>query len=402
MPNLLQINVTANWGSTGRIAEECNAIARSFGWGTYVIYGRYSNPSDSIASSFSNKLDVYEHYLENRVLDNEGLASRHITKRVIQEIKKINPDIVHLHNIHDHYLNYPLLFDYLNHSNIKVVYTFHDFWTITGGCAHFVGSNCSRWQKGCHDCPQKHNLIDRSKRNYQLKRKYIGGCENMVVTTVSEWVGNIVHDSFLKDRDVRVINNGIDTEVFIPTPIEEYFPQLKKLLDDKFVILGVSSQWKSKSKGLDDYKRLSMMLKDDEIIVLVGVSNDIIRKLPNNIIGINRTNCQSELAALYTRADVVVSMSTAETFGLTVVEGYACGTPAVVYDNTAQPYLITPQTGYVAKNKDVEDVYSKIQLIRQNGKPYYSDACITLAREKYDKCSCYSKYMDLYNELLAN
>lgn len=401
MPTLLQINVTANWGSTGRIAEDCNAMARSCGWDTYIIYGRYANPSESKKYCFTNKEDVYEHYIENRILDNEGLASRRSTKRIIQEIERIKPDVIHLHNIHDHYLNYPILFSYLNQTNIKVVYTFHDFWAITGGCAHFVGSNCLRWQNGCYDCPQKHNLIDRSKRNYQLKKKYIGGCENMVVTAVSEWVGNIVHESFLKDRDIRVINNGVDTEMFAPTPLNSNQTNLKNVLDGKFVIMGVSSQWKSKGKGLDDYKKLSLMLKDDEVIVLVGVSDEIIRKLPNNILGVRRTNNQMELAALYTRAEVLVSFSSAETFGLTIVEGYACGTPAVVYDNTAQPFLITPQTGFVARNKDVEDAYSKIQKIRKNSKPYYSDACVTLAREKYDKCSCYNKYMDLYNELLA-
>lgn len=404
MPKLLQLNVTSNWGSTGRIAEECNQIARSQGWGTFFAYGRYCNLSQSEMYRIESRWEVYEHYLENRLLDNEGLASRLATKRLVRKMQELQPDIVHLHNIHDHWLNFEILFKYLNQTDIKVVYTFHDFWAITGGCAHFVGSNCLRWQTGCYDCPQRRNLIDRSKRNYELKRKYIGGCRNLVITAVSDWVGSYVRQSFLKDKDIRVIPNSIDTRLFRPSDASELLKSLNisDRLNDKFVIIGISSQWKRGSKGLNDYKAMGKVLQPDEIIVLVGVSDKVIAKLPENIIGIKRTNNQQELAALYSRADVVMSLSSAETFGLTIVEGYACGTPAVVYDNTAPPSLITPETGLVAQDHDYKDAYSKIQQIKQKGKSYYADACIQLAREKYDKEKCFSQYFQLYNQIINN
>ena len=126
MPKLLQLNVTSNWGSTGIIAEECNSVARTHGWETYFAYGRYSNPSKSRVIGPNAQWDVYEHFLENRLFDNEGLASRGATRRLVEHIKEIQPDIIHLHNIHDHWLNYQILFEYLNHSDIKVVWTFHD------------------------------------------------------------------------------------------------------------------------------------------------------------------------------------------------------------------------------------------------------------------------------------
>ncbi|WP_303011258.1 glycosyltransferase [uncultured Bacteroides sp.] len=402
MPKLLQINVTANWGSTGRIAEECNKIAQSKGWKTYVAYGRNNNLSQSEIYRVDNKWEVYEHYMENRLFDNEGLASRLATKRLVRKINEIKPDIIHLHNIHDHYLNYRILFKYLNQTNIKIVYTFHDFWAITGGCAHFVGVNCLRWQTGCYNCPQRRNLIDCSKRNYKLKRKYIGGCKNMVITAVSEWVGVHIRQSFLKDKDIRIIPNGIDTKIFQPSDASNLLKSLAILdrIKDKFVIMGVSSQWRSASKGLDDYKALSKILQPNEVIVLVGIPDEVISELPKNIISVKRTNNQQELAMLYSRANVITSFSSAETFGLTIVEGYACGTPAVVYDNTAPPFLITPQTGFVAKNHDYKDAYAKILQIKENGKSYYYASCIKLAREKYDKERCFMEYLKLYNDLL--
>ena len=105
MPTPLQINVTANWGSTGKIAEQIGLCAMKHGWESYVAYGRMKNPSGSKLIKIGSQMDVYEHYAESVFLDNEEMASRHASKKFIKKIDEIKPDIVHLHNIHDHYLN---------------------------------------------------------------------------------------------------------------------------------------------------------------------------------------------------------------------------------------------------------------------------------------------------------
>ena len=409
MPKLLQINVTSNWGSTGKIAEECNHFARSLGWSTYFIYGRYCNPSDSkVIVSSSCKLDIYEHYFENIFFDSEGLASRRSTRKLVQKIREINPDIIHLHNIHDHWVNYEILFEYLNETNIKVVWTFHDFWAVTGHCTHFVSKNCERFKDECYDCPYTKGkflpILKRTKRNFNLKKRLFTTNRHLTIVPVSEWVGENVRQSFLKEKQIVVIPNGINTSIFKPLSIQmiQGVEHLEKLnsIDNKFIIMAVSSQWKSVSKGLDDYKAMSRMLKDDEVIVLVGVPDEFSKDFPKNVIGIRRTNNQQELAAFYTRADVVCSFSLAETFGLTIVEGYACGTPAVVYDNTAQSSLITPDTGFVVPNKNYKAAYDAVQKVKIKGKSSYSAACIKLVKEKYEKGLCFNRYMSLYKKLL--
>ena len=402
MPKLLQINVTSNWGSTGTIAEECNRIARSRGWETYFAFGRYYNSSKSSVIVGPNpQWDVYEHFIESCFLDNEGLASRGATKYLVKRIMNIQPDIVHLHNIHDHWLNIQILFEYLNQTNIKVVWTFHDFWAITGHCAHFVRFNCDKFKSECRDCPCCKGkilpLIKRTNRNFYLKKRFFSKNRCLTIVPVSNWVAKSVRQSFLKDKEIRVIPNGVDTQVFKPT---EGFNH-PKIRQDTFVIMAVSSQWKSPSKGLDDYIALSRLLKQDETIVLVGLPKDKLDSLPNNIIGIERTNSQHELATLYTRANVICSFSRAETFGLSIIEGYACGVPAVVYDNTAPPALITPDTGFVVPNKDYKAAYNAIEVIKENGRAYYKDFCIHLARTQFAKEVCFNKYMELYEELLS-
>lgn len=406
----LQVNITANWGSTGKIAEHIGLKAMSQGWECWMAFGRYSNPSELNLIDVGSKWNTYSHYFVQRVLDNEGLCSKGATRKLIAEMKRIQPDVVHLHNIHDHYLNYELLFEYLNTTDIKVLWTFHDFWAITGHCMHFVTKNCNRYETGCHDCPMRKvfpkTVMDRSRKNWELKRRLFSANKNLTIVPVSEWVGEMTRKSFLKDKPVRVIPNGIDVEVFKPTQfsdipnISEQLRTFQNRTYGKFVIMSVATQWKN-DKGVEDYKRIARMLKEDEVIVLVGVDDDTLKGLPENIIGIKRTTNVPELAALYTRADVVTILSSAETFGLTVVEGYACGTPAVVYGNTAPPALITPETGFVVEDKNYMAAYEAYMEVKAKGKSYYSDACISFAREKYDKDKCYEEYVRLYEELVG-
>lgn len=401
MKKLLQINIVSNILSTGTICEDIAKVAQNRGWDTYVAYGRTAITGVSKEIKIGSFCDEVLHYLESRIFDREGLSSRRSTKNLISIIDKIKPDVIHLHNIHDHYLNYKILFEYLNRTDIKVVWTFHDFWAITGHCHHFIDAFCEKWKKGCGHCPLLHStvnsLFDRSERNYLLKKDIFTANNNLTIVPVSEWVGSNVKESFLKDKPIRVIPNGIDIDIYKPLESESWTCMFK----GKFLILAVAREWNyGDRKGLDEFLKLSKFLKKDEIIVLVGMSNKLINEMPDNIVGLPRISVRSELVSLYTRAEVLVSLSSAETFGLTVIEANACGTPAIVYNNTAPPSLIDEDTGYIAVNKDIADVYGKICLIRNNGKNFYKDKCITYARSKYNKNNNYSAYINLYEELL--
>ena len=143
------------------------------------------------------------------------------------------------------------------------------------------------------------------------------------------------------------------------------------------------------------------MLSEDFAIILVGMSKeDIKTKLPDGVIGIERTKSPEELSEFYSMADCVMSLSRLESFGLTPVEGFACGTPAIVYNCTSTPELITPETGFVAEVGNIEDIKRKVELIKERGKSYYSKRCREIALEKYDRNVCYHKYLSLYNSAI--
>ena len=150
MPTLLQINLSANWGSHGKIAAQIGDVAISHGWESYIAYGRACNPCSSKLIKIGGQWDIYEHLIETRLFDNHGLASRRATKKFIKQIDELKPDIIHLHNIHGYYLNYRILFEYLQGLSIPVVWTLHDFWAVTGHCGHFIQANCNKWKTGCY------------------------------------------------------------------------------------------------------------------------------------------------------------------------------------------------------------------------------------------------------------
>lgn len=397
---ILQINVTANWGSTGHIAEEIGQLVISKGWDSYIAYGRGNPQSKSKILRIGNDWDMKFHALQSRLLDNHGLISKRTTQIFIEKIEKIAPDLIHLHNIHGYYLNYPLLFNYLNKINIPVVWTLHDCWSFTGHCAYYSYIGCEKWKTLCYDCPLKKDypsswLMDRSEKNYQDKLRAFTSVKRMILVPVSEWLAGEVKQSFLKDYPMQVIHNGIDTDTFIPM-------QVRKSdfgFANKFVILGVASVWSSR-KGLQDFISLRRKLPNEYVIVLVGLNEKQMKHLPEGIIGIRRTNSVQELAKYYSVADLYFNPSVEETFGLTIAESLSCRTPAVVYNSTACPEIISPETGFIVEQGDVDSVVDIVRRINETGKQQWASACRERAVRLYNKRERYEEYLQLYEKIV--
>ena len=393
MSRLLQINVTANWGSTGKIAESIGISAINQGWESYLAYGRYSNPSQSQLIPIGTSLDTYWHYGMQRIMDNEGLCSVQATMKLVKKIQEIKPDVVQLHNIHDHYLNYRILFEYLNQTDIKVVWTFHDCWAFTGHCFHFVTKGCEKWKTGCHHCPLRNEypktFMDNSSRNYELKKKLFTANQNLIIVPCSEWMEGFVKESFLKDKKIITIHNGVDIDTFAPIPL------LRR--NDKFRIIAVSSVW-TKAKGLYDIYRLREMLPAEVEIMMVGLSEKQLKTLPDGINGIQRTQNVQELVRLYNEADVLINPTYADTFPTVNLEALACGTPVITYQTGGSPEAVDEKTGFVIPQGDVNALFNAILKVRDGN--IKREDCRKRAVNLYDKNSCYSKYIDLYNSLL--
>ena len=402
---LLQICVEGNFGSTGTIAESIGLHVLQNGWESYIAIGRNPRPSKSKLIQIGSRIEIILHGLESRIFDNHGLASRRSTKKLVKKIEIIKPDVIHLHHLHGYYINYEILFVFLQKSKIPVVWTFHDCWSFTGHCTHFDFIKCGKWKTECSHCPQKNEypkslFFDNSRNNFNIKKRLFTSISNMTIVSVSEWLNNLVAKSFFINTNHICIYNSVDLDTFKPI---DFISKLKEkyLVDNKFVILGEATTWSSR-KGLYDFIELSKYLKEDEVIILVGLSKKQINKLPNNIIGLLKTESKVQIAQLYATADVFLNLSVEETFGLTTAEAMACGTPVVVYNTTASPELVNTRTGFVIEKGEYNEIIKAIDNIKSNKKAFFSYHCRKEAIEKFDNNKNLNSYFELYNTIIYN
>lgn len=397
---LLQINTVVNSGSTGRIVEEIGEMAINKGWKSFIAYGRYSNSSKSKLIKIGNKWGILIHGIYTRVFDKHGFGSLRSTIKLINIIKKIEPNIIHLHNLHGYYINIDVLFNYFYTLNIPILWTLHDCWPFTGHCAYFDFANCYKWQQICFKCPQKKEypasyFLDSSKKNFQRKRNLFNLPKNMTITAVSYWLKDNIEKSFLKKYEIRVIKNGIDINKFNYVSNEDI--KAKYSLKDKFIILGVANTW-SKRKRLNDFIKLNERLNEDYQIILIGLSKKQIKNLPNNIIGLRKTDSINELVKLYSTADIFVNPSVEETFGLTTIEALSCGTPAVVYNTTACPEVVNHKIGFIVEKGDIKSIINSIKTVKSKGKSFYKEKCRDYVINNFDNKKKYEEYFNLYYE----
>ncbi|MDO5400283.1 MAG: glycosyltransferase [Eubacteriales bacterium] len=333
----LFINSVAGFGSTGRLAaEQCRELTKA-GHACVLAFGREEvNCQDIRTVRIGTPRDYKLHGLRCRLLDDHGFGSKAATEQFLAWVREYDPDVIWLHNIHGYYIHIGLLFGYLRTCGKKIYWTLHDCWSFTGHCTHFTYIKCDKWKTGCKFCPQKDRypkslLLDGSRRNYRRKKALFTGIPNLTIIVPSQWLKSRVEESFLKDYPLEVRYNRVDPEVFKPTPSKF---RNKHGFQRKKIVLGVASVWDDR-KGIKDMVALWLLLPKNYRMVLVGLSPAQIKEMPKEILALPRTNSMKELAQIYTAADVYVSPSTEESFGMTTLEAISCGTPAVVYQGTA-------------------------------------------------------------------
>lgn len=410
MKKLLQINPVLRLGmSTGRIMQEIGELAMANGWESYIAYSYGHDgvqPCKSHLIPVGNKLTVMWHGLVSRLFDCHGLASIFPTRRLIRQIERLKPDIIHIHGVTCYYLNYPMLIRYLVRSGVPVVWTVHDCWLYTGHCIYYSAAGCNRWQTGCHDCPCKRSFpaswwLDRSRQNYALKKKLFTSFPTTQLTfvTVSDWMRREMSHSFVKDYRYQLIHNGIDTTIFKPEAQGDVRERYQ--LGTGTLIIGVAAYW-IWEKGWTDVLRLATMLRPDERLVLVGVDAKQQAMLPPQVTGILRTNDIHELAALYAASTACVNFTYQDNYPTINLEAIACGTPVITYNTGGSIESVTPETGAVVEQGDVESALRIVREMASRGKDAYRDKCRQYALDHFRKEDRYADYLRLYDKLMEH
>lgn len=387
---IVHIN-TFPYKATGSIMLSIHKRLLAEGHESVAIWGRGREAENEHEFSINDPMGVKIHGLMTRLFDRTGDYSVRATKKLINRLDEIKPEIIHIHNLHGYYLNIPMLFKYIKKNSINVIWTLHDCWSFTGHCAYFDMVECDKWKTGCHHCQQKKTypasiLLDCSKENWNKKKKMFSGV-NLTIVTPCQWLENLVKHSFLRDNAVYTIYNGIDRNVYHPIAM----PEEENRFIGKKVILGVASEW-TERKGLQDFVKIAEQLDPEKyIVVVVGLTKKQREKMPKQMVALQRTSNLTELLKLYTRADVFFNPTYEDNFPTTNLEAMACGTPVLTYKTGGSPESITPGNGWVIPRGDLGMAIDIIKNIKQ--KQYVE------LSHRFDVSCMVEQYISLYYEI---
>ncbi|WP_251234664.1 glycosyltransferase [Bacteroides nordii] len=398
---IVQINANYNRSSIGRTTSELHKWLLEHGHDSYVFTSQ-EDASDNHVYHIGNQCDHKIHGLISRLLGLQGYASYFATRRMIRQLHLIDPDVVHLRNLHGNYINLPLLFQYLSKNNVNTVVTNHDCWLMTGHCTHPIHHICEKWYTGCHHCPaMKFDnvswLFDTSRKCYNDKKKWLSGIERIASVGNSQWTTEQIRNSYMKNVTiVEHIYNWIDDTVFYPRETVDIRKRLG-LSDNDFIILGVCDGW-AENKGLSIFGEIAQRVPRWKIVLVGGVAHGAV--VPAGITMVDKTHNNDELCEYYTMADVLINPSKAETFGKVSAEALCCGTPVIVNNATANPEIVGPGCGFVVEDNNLEQYVQYIVHIETQGKSAYSATCIDFAHKQFNKEAIILQYVGLYNRML--
>ena len=383
-------------GSTGSIMKD---LADSVKEG-YIAYppfdGKEIYNNQILIGTYA---DAFVHHILSRLTGKGGLFSIRATKDFIAKIAKLNPDIIHIHNLHNSYINMKILFEYINTNSIPVVWTLHDSWAFTGQCTYYDLVQCQKWQTECHDCPQIYRYpkswVDNTRFMYQLKNRMFSSNQNLYLVAPSKWISKQVSYSFLHNLPIQVINNGIDISIFHPT--SEVFRK-KHNLDHKYILLAVSNRWDTR-KGVDFIAEISHIIDPEKaILVVVGkLTKSKQRLFSRNTIIIPTVRSKAILADIYSSADVFVNPTLEENFCLVNLEALSCGTPVVCFDSGGCSEVVNSECGALVYEKTSKAILSSLSQLKP--KAFLSANCRKIA-SGYDKSTMIQRYCNLYQEIL--
>ena len=402
MVRIVQINGGAK-GSTGKIMTGIAEVARAQGHEVMCASPITTTNRDAGEDCGYYRIGTFNSRRLNvalaRITGFNGCFAWFETYKLLKKIDEFKPDIIHLHNLHDSYINLPMLFSYIKKHNVPTVWTLHDCWAFTGQCPHFTIAKCDKWKVGCHNCPQYKeypaSLYDNTKKMWQLKKKWFTGVKNMTIVTPSEWLAGLARESYLKQYPIEVINNGIDLNVFKPT--HSNFRKQYGIPGDKYIVLGVSFAWGYR-KGLDCFVEMAEKLDERYQIVLVGTDDEIDKNLPQSIISIHRTQNQKELAEIYSAADVFAMPTREENYPTVNMEAIACGTPVVTFDTGGCAETVDTSTGIIVSVNEIDKLIEAIDVISQeqiNPEVYKKKV------RNYSQDLKYMEYLELYSHVIS-
>lgn len=401
---ILQVNCVYRKGSTGKIVCDIHNELQHKSEESVVCYGRGANITEDNVYKTCGELYSKINNLISRFTGVMYGGCFFSTNKLISVIKKENPDIVHLHCINGYFVNIYRIVKWLKENKIKTVLTLHAEFMYTANCGHAL--DCERWKNGCGNCPRlkketKSILLDKTNRSWQKMRNAFKNFDSLKVVAVSEWIASRAKQStFLADKEISVIYNGIGTECFggiRDTSIENALKKKYNIPEDKTIILHVTPNFYDPIKGGKYFAELSKILPQQYQSIVIGTANIE----SDHIISIPFLSDQSELATFYKMADALVITSRCDTYPTVCLEANCCGTPVVGFNVGGVSETIFNNMGETVEFGNIEALLAAVQKwtsLKKEISPNTVQKCI----EKNSRVRMSKEYIDLYKELLED
>lgn len=366
---ILQISGTY-FRAQEKIIYSIHDFLRKNGHESYVLYS-YGNSDDPHIIKYETKWANSIRRILRKYVTTSPHCAFLATLQLLKKINKIKPDIVHLHILHNGYIDYILLFKYLAKKKIPVVYTMHDMWEFSGGCYYYTDIHCNGYTENCQNCPKDKSRLDcnpkKTSHYLNIKMNLFRCLKKIVFVGVSDWICQEAKKSKLNDYPIYTVWNALNSDIyktFDQTNLENNHPSLSS--DELFKIIGVANCWTAR-KGIHLFFKLADILGEDYKILLVGkASKQLQEEAPSNISFLGSINDKMELAKYYAQANIHISMSTEETFGFTFVEAALAGTKSIGFNSTAIPSVINKIKGFVVPPNNVQAVVDQVIKLNKN------------------------------------
>lgn len=401
---IMQINVVYPNGSTGKIVKDIHDELIKINHESLVCFGRGAEVREENIFKIAPEFIMKAQSFRAKTTGYTYGGCLFSTRNLINIIKNENPDVIHIHCINGYMVNIYKLLNYLKNNRIATVLTLHAEFMYTAGCGHSL--NCEKWKTGCGDCPQRKNggrpasrIFDRSASEWKAMKKSFEGFDNLVITSVSEWLNKRAKESpFFKDKELKVVLNGVDTEnVFIPSEFKKLKEELS--LKDEKIVLHITANFKDPLKGGRYVIEMAKKLENYNIKFIIVGPNSKIDNLPDNIIVLPKTENQKKLAELYSMADITLLTSLRETFSMVTAESLSCGTPVVGF-KAGGPESIALMEYSVFVDQGNLDMLEQAIIENLDMKNKFSDRIVKAAKSKYSKEQMFNQYFNIYNNLL--
>lgn len=391
---VLLIDVNCKHSSTGKIVYDLYTELNNSGNEAAICYGRGQLIKEHNIFKFGLDIETLFHAGMTRLTGLTGYFSIISTLRLINYIERFGPDVVHIHELHAYFVNIGRLMSYLKKKNIKTVWTFHCEFMYTGKCGH--AHDCEKWKKECHKCPQlrvypKSLILDFTHFMHLKKKRYFEGFNNLTIITPSEWLANRVRLSFLNNKNVKVVYNGIDCDkIFYPRDTTLLKESLG--ITDQVVVLSVASSLMSQDKGGDLVIEIAKRLSNENFrFIMIGVDNpDQINF--ENVNALTVLKDQMKLAEYYSLANVTLLLSKKETFSLVAAESIACGTPILGFESGASKEVIG-NNGILVKYGEIDEVVEILLDYQQSNLPRISNKSDA---QKFTRNEMFNRYLNVY------